>query len=435
MAINKLWLVQKSSNGEPLWQNNPITGLKEPVYYDETEIHSFVDSNIGNDTTGNGTAALPWKTLSKVKSAGATYWATSKVIMCRGYFSESLYINVAITIIGAGGGIGGRAVITGSTYIGITGTSLINIHHLHSGTSLYQYNNLNTGNYAYNCIFVSSVFVNNRSAGDYRYFAAYFSYCILINVFYTIYAGNSYSLYRGNNTFYNCTCTASRTNVIYSNNNHCNTSTFFTGNSGSNNILNVNGQYLDVTNYNFNFLNTSPLFRKGTFDTDIDNYRHVGAGQEGKNYNASNNELNDDVSAVYTNLEKSGTEIYRPDVNLNGLLESGIIDLGGRRTKVILSTNYTLEQSSGVLQRFIQSTEDRSITQILDCIIKYGETEVDLATCPDLLVEYGKLITVSGTGDDRKGNADPNFDVSDMIPIDRLIIGFLKIIEFKFRSL
>ena len=113
MAIDNNWLLQKFdfTTKALVWQPNPITGLKEPVYYDTTEANCFIDSAVGSDAYA-GTAAAPWKSLSKAKSAGATYWANGKVIMMRGVFDETCSIDVSVRILGVGG-LRGRAVFIG----------------------------------------------------------------------------------------------------------------------------------------------------------------------------------------------------------------------------------------------------------------------------------------------------------------------------------
>jgi len=171
------------------------------------------------------------------------------------------------------------------------------------------------------------------------------------------------------------------------------------------------------------------LFRAGTYNPDTDNYNHVGAGTEGINLNATNDEINNEGDATYTNLTKSGTEIYRPDIENDGILESGIVDLGALRTRVVMNLTHTYEQSGGVIYRRIQEST-LTDNALFDCIIRYGEMEADIATCPDLLIEYGKMITVSGTGANRKGNADPDFDSDDMIAIDHLAMRY---VYFKLR--
>lgn len=433
MAINPLWLVHKFDyvGQKLLYQNNPISGLKEPVYWDEDDVDAFVDSDLGNDTTGDGTAALPWKTLGKVKASGASYWAAGKVIMCRGYFTEILAINVAVKIIGAGGLLG-KAWLTVTLGGGSNNAEFDNLLLMPSSISTtYSTSGSEVTLKTYSVIFLNSI-IRIRGA-----FISYDYYTIYINPNY----GSNYQIqyhnqYGNNNTIYGAYRGGSATIGIriYGNNNHSN-NLFATIMAGSNNIINTNGAYLNPTNFNFNFINTSPLYRTGTYNPDIDNYNHVGAGTLGANLNASSDCLNDDVDATYTNLDKSGTEIFRPDVADDGILESGIYDFGQLVTRVIMNMNYTYEHADGTIYRRIQETEGRTVTQIFDCIIQYGETLADVADCPELLIEYGKIITVSGTGVDRKGNADPDFDPADMIPIDNLLIKYLKITKLKFRGL
>lgn len=430
MAINNRWLVQKFDYvaQKLMWQSNPITGLQEPVYWDETEVSAFVDSDLGNDLTGDGSAALPWKTISKVKSAGATYWGANKVIMCRGFFIEPIQINSAIKIVGAGG-LFGTAVISGAFSIiaGSNNCVLENIMVINNAGQPFV--NITTSTqtvYAYNTRIFNTTFTESANS----HLNAYFYMSILYNINYN---GSAFSLFfnfslRGNNNTLYIKTGSIYYFYVYGNNNHI---YGYTGNNyGSNNLFGITGDYLDISNYNFNFLNTSPLYHTGTYNPDTDNYNHVGAGTEGISLNALSDSMNDEVDAVYNNLSKSGTEIYRTDIALDGILESGIIDFGTVKTRVIMNMNYTYEISDGVIYRRVQETSGLTITQIFDCIIQYGETLSDLSTCPDLLIEYGKLITVSGTGLNRVGNADPLFDTANIIAIDSLLIRYIK---FKLR--
>lgn len=80
-------------------------------YWDIADVDAFVDSELGSDSTGDGSATNPFKTINKVKSIGVTKWTAGKVIMINGVFDELLNIDVAVRIVGAGGGVGGRALI------------------------------------------------------------------------------------------------------------------------------------------------------------------------------------------------------------------------------------------------------------------------------------------------------------------------------------
>lgn len=429
MSINNNWLLQKFDFTAKalVWQDNPITGLREPVYYDETDFNSFVDTALGNDSTGNGTAALPWKSLGKVKASGASYWGVGKKIALRGFVTEYLEINTGIEIYGFGGGICGRAVFGGNCKITYTGTSpvkILNIHWKRISTTT-QATGATLNWYCYNVLFENYYFYADTTTTTYN---LYWYYCIGYTG-YSATSSSSYSCYinimGNNNTFYNITMYGSYY-YVYGDNNHFNNTLTITTKAGFNNKYNVNGNYLDVANYNFNFLDTSPLYHAGTYNPDTDNNNHVGAGTIGVNLTAADDCLNDDVDAVYTNCDKSSGQIYRVDVDDDGIIESGIYDFGEVITRVIMNLNYTYEFNDGVLYRRIQETDGRTVTEIFDCIIRYGEIEADIADCPDLLIEYGKLITVSGTGANRKGNADASFDPTDMIAIDSLLIRHIK---------
>lgn len=439
MAINKRWLVHKFDyvNKKLMYQNNPITGLKEPVYWDVADVNAFVDTEFGDDTTGNGTAAKPWKTLNKVAASGSNYWGTGKVIMLRGFNDSPFTINAAVRIVGAGGGICGRAVLANMN-ITVNNVYLDNLHIPSNGNNLFTPISNAITIYAYNCLWL----IPRYNTAGYQTVNLYYYYCILYTPYsYTYYSSHSitYKVYGNNNTIYNAYGSAS---VIYwhfyGDNNHFSATVNQPYTSYGNKNLNSSAaalEYLSPSNYNFNFLNTSTslLYRTGTYNADTDSYNHRGAGTEGINLNASNDELNEDEDATYTNLTKSGTEIYRTDIDSDGVLKSGIVDLGAIRTRVVMNLYHTYEYASGVVYRRIQEST-LTDNALFDCIIKYGEEVTEIATCPKLLIEYGKMITVSGTGANRKGNADVDFNPDDMIAIDSLTMRYIYF-ELRFKSI
>ena len=94
-------------------------------FWQESEVNYFVDTIKGSDSNA-GTAAAPFKTLSKVKSLGTSYWKAGVVIFVNGRLNESCDINVAARIVGAGGD-NGRCVFdgTGALYVRATIGSVV----------------------------------------------------------------------------------------------------------------------------------------------------------------------------------------------------------------------------------------------------------------------------------------------------------------------
>ena len=380
--------------------------LKKVVgYWDLTEIDYFVDSDLGDDSN-SGTydpitgIVSPFKTLAKVKSLGAGIWVAGITVMVNGIFDEVFSINVAARFIGAGGGLGGRAIF--KQYVTNTVNNVIvdTVNWFHHGVFHL---------YMYNCLIPNITVTFNYGINYYLY------YCCFHKTTFT--GGYATSFLQGNNnTYQDCIVLVAGSGPmakynIYGNNNHSNKNApMLNSNLGFNNIWNSNGQYLDPDNLNFNFLNTSPLFRTGTFNPEAQNYNHVGAGTEGMNHNALSPELDNAGNATYTNLTKDGSTIYRPDIDINGILETGIIDMGEMRYRVTIDLNNTYETASGKFYRKIQWSETLTQREGFDYILQIGSSEAEVATCPEMLMEFGKEVSYSGSGASMKGNADPDFD-------------------------
>lgn len=376
------------------------------TYHSLATISYFVDSKNGSDVAA-GTRDAPFKTMGKAQTVGSN----GQLIMINGYFYETLSLTKTIRWIGAGGGLGGRAIFGGN----ITMSSVSNIYIdniIVYSNSNYFYNITSAiSTYNSNCIFpATGIQGTNYVLSMYCYYT----------IFHTVYfttpgtsTGLNMRIYGNNNTIYNCTRRGYVYELrFYGDNNHCNNS-IMDSVVGYNNIQNVNGQYLDPTNWNFNFLNTSPLYRTGTFNGDVGNYNHVGAGSEGLNKNGSSSELTAAGGATLTNISLSGSELYRPNVTIDGTLLTYYIDLGSVRDKVLFDFFNTFVQTTGTLNRLIQESAGLTVRNQLDYILKYGNTTAEVDACPALVMEQGKIVTVSGSGASRLGNCDPLFDVAN----------------------
>lgn len=403
------------------WNNVPkfdYTLKKFDGYWNIADIDAFVDSELGNDSTGDGSATNPYKTISKVKSIGATKWAAGKKIMVNGVFDEVLTINVAVRIVGAGGGVGSRALFLGGiTASNTQNTYLDNVIVFRTTGSYWVCVAGGVVTYTSNCIFVAT---NTQVSTDGSYVRLYSYYSIFISHTFTStdYAYMRNYVYGNNNTFYGCSLVGykgAEVFQIFGNNNHVNNTICNSAyNFGYKNILNTNGNYLDVTNYNFNFLNTSALYRTGTFNGDAQNYNHVGAGTLGISKVATDDELKPTGSggdATYTNTEVySTTKIKRTSTASDGEVESGYIDFGDIQSNVVIGKGSTYEYESGKLLRTIQQTATHTYRNALDYYLKYGNSTDEVDDCDWLLMEWGKEVTVTDVGGTLYGNADANFD-------------------------
>lgn len=67
-------------------------GVRESLTSDRTY---YINSGTGNDTTGNGTSALPWATINKALSVASTLdgKGNNVILNIRGVFSENVVIN------------------------------------------------------------------------------------------------------------------------------------------------------------------------------------------------------------------------------------------------------------------------------------------------------------------------------------------------------
>jgi hypothetical protein len=138
--------------------------------------------------------------------------------------------------------------------------------------------------------------------------------------------------------------------------------------------------------------------------------------------------------AVFTNTEIDGTDIYRTDDTIDGTFRTGIVDMGQIRRGVVIGINNSFQFSSGKLTKLIQETNGLTARQGLDWKLIYGnslsEIQTKLGANDWLLIEYGKVVTVTVSGSTTYGNADPNFDPNDFITP-----GFrFWVVEMKFKN-
>jgi hypothetical protein len=419
------------------------TGRYTGAYYDWTSFTSvvFVDSELGNDSTGLGTEANPWKTLTKAHNDSGTTTGTRIVI--NGIFTENLSISKQVRIIGAGGGRNGRAIFNNG------GAS--NFIKLTSNVTNRFFENIETTNYATS--------INFELVGS-TAISTFFANCLWINLmfntitspalnthiaFYTYYIGSRFvalgstSNLQGhyingsNNTFFNCTSITNSRFWVTGNNMNSNNS-IFNGNIGSNNLLNINGQYFSPENNDFNFPDTSPLYLTGTVDSITGIPNNVGAGRLGNFLNGSKFEFTTVGGAVFTNTEIDGNDIYRTNSSIDGIFRTGVVDMGQVRRGVVIGINNNFQFSGGKLTKLIQETNGLTARQGLDWKLIYGnsigEIQTKITANDWLLIEYGKMVTVTVSGGNTYGNADPNFDPTDFItPAFRFWV-----VEMKFKN-
>lgn len=101
----------------------------------------------------------------------------------------------------------------------------------------------------------------------------------------------------------------------------------------------------------------------------------------------------------------------RTNEAIDGVLETGTIDFAQPRKNFAISLNQSLILTSGKITKAVQYSSATQTNRVgLYCELKFGNTTDELAACPYLLYEYGKIFTYSTVGGAMKGNADPSFD-------------------------
>ena len=391
-------------------------------FWKESEVNFFVDTIKGSDSNA-GTAAAPFKTLSKVKSLGTTYWKNGVVIFINGRLNEICDINVAARIVSVGGD-NGRCVFdgTGSLYVRASTSyvvfdNIITKNYVQSPTA--GPSGVNLPIYISNSILTNSYVQNNNASSG--FYGVVFNNCVgvttlygnnitLINTNYTI--GTALNVYKNDGTY-----SVANNNLIGGN------TRYFTDNTET-----TPAQLLiDPAKGNFNFkkdvyiwdktaqayITINPLFEKGTFNTFTQKYNHIGAGYESHSYNGLNSIFIDSSqggTATYNNIQVDATGyLSRINDGIDGVLTSGIGYLG----KTVKGVTILLPQSFTDTKRIIKTTP--SIRVIQDIEFRWGSSEAAVNNADWCLIEYGKPVYYSLNGTTRIGNADALFDIANAL--------------------
>ena len=397
-------------------------------FWQESEVNFFVDTIKGSDSNA-GTAAAPFKTLSKVKSLGTTYWKNGVVIFVNGRLNETCDINVSARIVGVGGD-NGRCVFddTGGNFVRNTVVNVILDNVYVNYSTLREF----TTFYASNC-FLKKASLNSNSS-------FYFYNVSLYGSSYPNANGQGGNMYGRNISFLNCTSNLNFASYMSANNITTDNDLRYTSGTGTNRLVNTNARYftdntettpaqllIDPVNGNFNFkknvyiwdktaqayITTNPLFEKGTFNTLTQKYNHIGAGYESTSYNGLNSIFIDSSqggTATYSNIQVDGSGfLSRINDGIDGVLTSGIGYLG----KTVKGVTILLPQTFTDTKRIIKTTP--SIRVIPDIEFRWGASESAVNNADWCLIEYGKPIYYSLNGTTKIGNADPLFDIANAL--------------------
>ena len=397
-------------------------------FWQESEVNYFVDPIKGSDSNA-GTAAAPFKTLSKVKSLGTTYWKAGVVIFINGRLNETCDINVAARIVGVGGD-NGRCVFedTGGFFVRNSVINVIFDNVYVNYSTLREF----VGFYASNS-FLKKVTLNLSSS----------FYLYNVNLYESVYPSSTSqggSIYGRNISFVNCLNYYNSNINIAANNITTNNDIKYNAGTGTNRLVNTNSRYftdntettpaqllIDPANGNFNFkkdvyiwdktaqayITINPLFEKGTFNTFTQKYNHIGAGYESHSYNGLNSIFIDSSqggTATYNNIQvDSNGFLSRINDGIDGVLTSGVGYLG----KTVKGVTIILPQTFTDTKRIIKTTP--SIRVIQDIEFRWGNSEAAVNSADWCLIEYGKPVYYSLNGTTRIGNADALFDVANAL--------------------
>ena len=396
-------------------------------FWQESEVNYFVDTIKGSDSNA-GTAAAPFKTLSKVKSLGTSYWKNGVVIFVNGRLNESCDINVAARIVGVGGD-NGRCVFddTGGIFVrNSVGNVIFDNVYVNYSTSR-----------EFKDFYSNNSFFKKASLS---YISSFYLYNV--NLYESIYpnaGAQGGSIYGRNISFVNCSSALSYPNIA-ANNITTNNDIRYTSGTGTNRLVNTNARYftdntettpaqllIDPINGNFNFkknvyiwdktaqayITTNPLFEKGTYNPLTKKFNHIGAGYESNSYNGLNSIFIDSSqggTATYSNIQVDGSGyLSRINDGIDGVLTSGIGYLG----KTVKGVTILLPQVFTDTKRIIKTTP--SIRVIQDIEFRWGVSESAVNTADWCLIEYGKPVYYSLNGTTRIGNADPLFDIANAL--------------------
>lgn len=397
-------------------------------FWQESEVNYFVDTIKGSDSNA-GTAAAPFKTLSKVKSLGTSYWKAGVVIFVNGRLNEACDINVSARIVGVGGD-NGRCVFDGTGGVFIA-NSVVDV----------VYDNIFV-NYEADMVFVrfyASNCVLKKAALSYVH-SFYFYDVFLLDSLYPNAPWPPGTIFGRNISFVNCRNNHPGSIAISAHNITTNNDIRYTGGTGTNRLVNTNARYftdntettpaqllIDPVNINFNFrknvyiwdktaqayITVNPLFEKGTFNPLTQKYNHIGAGYESNSYNGLNSIFIDSSqggTATYSNIQVDGSGyLSRINDGIDGVLTSGIGYLG----KTVKGVTILLPQVFTDTKRIIKTTP--SIRVIQDIEFRWGTSEAAVNSADWCLIEYGKPVYYSLNGTTRIGNADPLFDIANAL--------------------
>ena len=389
------------------WTSGRYTGR----YYDIAQagiVRVFVDSFYGADTNA-GTAASPFRTLSRAIPILNTTGANGSCIFMNGIFSETLPTQTyTYRFIGCGGGRYGRTVFYRSS-LGVQ-VSNTNAGVFYENIELLNYNNNNFSSVYFSAVnsfikntplswfsgvttltqgFHFSIFKNVGSGG----FAVSFYYnCLLLEI-YGINTSNRFNA-TGLNNFY--LIDPDRPFVNISTGNGC--------------LRGIEPQFINYNENDFNVRITSPLIGAGTVDEITGIAANVGGVEVGLPYNGIVPEFTTEGGATITDLTIDSTgrfTITAPATT--GSLETALMDLGNiyPLENIDLFNIFDFasgEITQGVFEDFV------SPRMALTIKLKYGLTSAEVDDCPWLLIEYGKQPTFSRTGASRVGNAADTFD-------------------------
>jgi hypothetical protein len=402
-------------------------------YYDIAEagvVAVFVCSYTGNDTNA-GTAAAPFKTLSKaITTLNATGADGSRIFM-HGAFSENIPTQTYFyNFIGCGGGFNGKTLFY---YNSIANTIIRNtkkgavFHNIKTDNYLNSANTISSlvssgGNFNFLNCDITATFAGT-DLGTSNSFGFY--YCTLINC--RIVPGTNFRAIGTKNTIYKILVDRPGS-VIRGYFWTTNTFLSFTLNANSFQIYNYvggsfraseneNGGFINVVNKNFHLHPTSPLLFSGEINEQTGIPDHVGSLGMGFAYDSGTYEATTIGGATVTNLEISNGRLVRTDPNIPGSLETGNIDLGAPYPITQLTVENNFEYDNTGVSKGVFEDLTGSPRPALTILMKYGNTEAERDACPWLEVEYGKRPTYSGSGPSRVGNGDDTFDSDNELTI------------------
>ena len=382
------------------WDTGRYTGR----YYDIAEVGIvavFVDSFYGLYTKA-GTAEAPFKTLGAAITDLNSTGADGSRIFMNGIFSETLPAQTYwYEFIGCGGGWMGYTMWhhnqTLNTRIILT-------------TTLNKIHNTITVNYAANLysthsrtMFFVNCYLRNTpivGGGSYSGIVLYYSKMLNNNIGRLTFSGHSNILIGVVVTEY-----LDGNNLINS---------YFSGGNivktTQGCISNVEAQYINLANDDYNVRITSPLLGAGLVDQITGIAADVGGVKIGLPYNGITPEFTTEGGATITDLtiDASGKfTITSPATT--GTLETALMDLGNIYPLENIDLFNVFDFAAGEITQGVFEAFS-SPRMALTIKLKYGLTSSEVDDCPWLLIEYGKQPTFSGTGAIRVGNADDTFD-------------------------